>query len=138
MTDTEQSNGDSNQSIINESRQSSNYSRVNPMRIFQWYRKLQIIEKFNFWIFLFTGVLSLVGVFQVVAYIETERAFMVAEEVRLFAGEPISDDGGLSAAVFVKNAGKHLAIITDFSVAVEVLIVQKSCRNILNTWPELT
>lgn len=112
----------------------SKYSRFNPMRIREWYKCLDSIEKFNFLIMLFTGILSGIGLLQYVAYIETERAYLIIEEIRLFHNEPVVQAGGLDVAVPVKNVGKHIALITDFKIAIELGIINKD----LPVYPDYT
>lgn len=125
MTDPEQPNREESQNDNEETQEPANYFRFSPMRPIQGYRKLKPIERFNFWIACFTLVLTCMAVLQIAAYIETERAYMIVEDVKLFAGEPSTDDGGLDMGIFMENVGKHLAVITDFTVVIEIQIVDK-------------
>jgi hypothetical protein len=80
------------------------------MRIGEWYKRykgLSPIESFNYHIMIFSGLLTLMAALQYKAYIETERAFLVMDEVKLVHKEPSVEEGGLDFIVRIKNVGKH-------------------------------
>ncbi|MGE0470055.1 MAG: hypothetical protein AB7L09_14370 [Nitrospira sp.] len=118
VTETNHAATEQSQQSGEDPKPSSKYFRFNPMGICAWYNGLVAIDKFNFFIMLFTGVLSVVGLLQYSAYVEAERAFLILDEIKLVHNEPSIEDGGLNFIIRVKNVGKHPGLVTKLIVVV--------------------
>lgn len=118
MSDTNHADTEQVQHSGEDPQPHSKYFRLNPMRIPGWYIGLPAIERFNFWIMLFTGILSVIGLFQYSAYIEAERAFLIMDEIKLVHDEPLLEEGGLDFIVRIKNVGKHPGVVNKLVVVV--------------------
>lgn len=132
MTENKQPEAPNGEDESKDRNPSPNYYRLSPMRIVWWYRNLEELEKFNAWIVGFTGVLSIMAIVQFFAYLETERAYVVIDDAQFLAGTPQVEDGGIDTGLFIKNVGKHVAIISQFHALMEIYVVQKE----LPTFPE--
>src|SRR5579863_2304567 len=125
MTDSEQSQGNNHEGNDAERKQDSGYCSYNPMRIIKWHRNLKDIDRFTFWIAVFTFFLFMSTIVQVLAYIESERAYLVIEDINFMRGEPSGDEGGLGLVMVIKNVGKHEAVVKELNVKSGVFIIQK-------------
>lgn len=79
-----------------------------------------------------TRCLVLVGVitlgvfsFQLLAFIESERGYLVAKRVDFVTGEPLDQSDGLSVRLLLRNVGKHTAIATKFKATAGIFVVHK-------------
>lgn len=82
-----------------------------------WHCELSPIDRFTFWVAIFTSVLAAVGFMQYVAFTESERAFIVVGNFQSQNGEP-SHDKPFMFWMDIKNVGKHLADIESARVVV--------------------
>jgi hypothetical protein len=72
------------------------------------------------------GVVTL-GVFalQLLTFVESERATLVAKKLMFVAGEPNIEVDGLSTVLVLRNVGKHTAVISRFKATAGIFVVNK-------------
>lgn len=63
-----------------------------------------------------TFVLAILAALQAYSFIESERAYLVVDNVAFKHIEPSLAPDGLDLVIAVKNVGKHLALVTKFAV----------------------
>ncbi len=81
------------------------------------WKDLEPIEKFNFWLVIFTALLALIGAMQYRAFMQSERAFVGMENFA-FDSE-LQADTPLIILGNIKNYGKSVAIIHKINATVQ-------------------
>jgi hypothetical protein len=99
------------------------------IRLWQWIRNritgLGAIE-------VFTGVLALSTVFQVLAFIHSERAYLIISDIRFLHSEPTADPDGYDLVMIIKNIGKHVALISELEIKPAFFVIRKTLPEIPN------
>jgi hypothetical protein len=86
----------------------------------QWLRSLNNIDGFTGLLAIFTGLLVLVAGLQLLAFVQSERAFLVIDNVRFYGDDPAVH--GSSPLIFkIKNPGRTVATVTEQNVSSTLL-----------------
>jgi hypothetical protein len=83
----------------------------------RWVSSVPRTDKFAFIVAIFTAVLALATWVQVWAYTQSERAYLIAEDLKFVHGVPSTAEGGLTLDLTVRNVGRHIATITGGNVS---------------------
>jgi len=78
----------------------------------------------------FTGVLTLLAFIQAYSFIESERAFLILEDLRFLHVEPTSEPDGYDLILKVKNVGKHTAIVSEFDLRPGFFVIHKTLPDV--------
>ncbi|HTO83024.1 MAG TPA: hypothetical protein VMQ73_12350, partial [Methylomirabilota bacterium] len=90
--------------------------------LLQRFRGLNPIDRFTFFIALFTLCLVIVSGLQYVAFVSSERADLVVEDVQFFYGEPSTQQDGMGVFLIIKNVGRHTAHVTELNVSPGLMV----------------
>jgi hypothetical protein len=83
----------------------------------RWFRSLTRPDKFTFVVACFTVVLALATCVNVWAFIQSERAFLVVDNLRFLSGEPTTD-GPFPLILTIQNPGRNVATVKEIKLAI--------------------
>jgi hypothetical protein len=90
-------------------------SGIPPPTPHRWYS--DPIALFTGFVAVFTLILAIFTGVQVWAYMQSERAYLVAEDLKFVHGVPSTAGDGLSLDLTLRNVGRHIATITGGNVS---------------------
>ena len=88
---------------------------------FRWVYRLSPIDKFTF-------ILCLIGIFQVWSFIESERAYLVVDDMSFISSEPSNAPDGFTLHMIIRNVGKHTGTTTRIRITSAVFVTRKTLK----------